>query len=464
MADPAETPVPAELREAAAACKRRISNQFMLVDPAGARTHVGGGPFTVTRKIDGLMVCAFFRDGALTLVGTGGRNHSSAPCASALAAAMGKAGVASATVVCELYATVAKGRPRVGYALSALADAGRADNLRLAPFDLQELDGAPWCPAGGYRETYAKLAGIFTDDAVRPVEMREAASIDDIEAIYAQWVEDEGAEGLVIHSDDSPIVWKLKPRHTIDAVVVGYTVTGLGIRDILFAVRHEDGEYRVAGATGGLAQEMRVGLLERLRALDAPSELVQVDSRGIAYKMVRPEIVVELSVGEFVAEDSSGKPKYNVLATFDGERGWVPSGRAPGVSLLRAVFERVRDDKAADPVSVRVSQITDICPFSGRGASAGALPKSTVLARRVFRKESAGKVMVQKFLVWQTNKEADPRYPAFVYHYTDYSSGRKDPLKRDIRISSDKAQIMSFFEADIAANVKKGWLEVGGKA
>ena len=66
--------------------------------------------------------------------------------------------------------------------------------------------------------------------------------------------------------------------------------------------------------------------------------------------------------------------------------------------------------------------------------------------------------MVQKYLLWKTNKEgADPRYPAYVYHFTDYSSGRAKPLDRAIRISSSREQLAALMDADIAANVKKGW-------
>lgn len=450
--------VPAELREAAIGFKRRISQQFMLLEPSALKDRIYGETFVVTRKIDGVMACAFYRNGTVTLVGSGGRNLSAAPCGEVLAAALQKAGVRSATVACELYAPVSKGRPRVSDVLAALADEKLIGNLRLAPFDLLELDGETWSPVG-YQETYSRLAKLFTAEAVRPVEMRTAKSKDDVEAVYSEWVDGEGSEGIVVRSE-APVIWKVKPRHSIDVSIIGYTVGDEGVRDMLFAVRSERGNYRILGSVGsGLTLELRQELLERLKKLDVASSLIQTDSRGVAFKMVKPTLVVELSIGEFVSEDSSGRPKYNVLAVFDKKSGWTSLGRSTGVSAFRIVFERIRDDKATDAVSVRESQVTDICPFVEQKTSIGALPKSSLLVRKVFKKESSGKLMVQKFLVWKTNKEADPRYPAFVYHYTDFSSGRKDPLKRDIRVSSDKAQIMSFLEADLAANIKKGWIE-----
>lgn len=69
-------------------------------------------------------------------------------------------------------------------------------------------------------------------------------------------------------------------------------------------------------------------------------------------------------------------------------------------------------------------------------------------------------MMVQKFVVWKTNKEQTGRFPAYVFHLTDFSAGRKEPLKRDIRVSSNKKQIVALAEEFVAAGVKKGWSEV----
>ena len=48
-------------------------------------------------------------------------------------------------------------------------------------------------------------------------------------------------------------------------------------------------------------------------------------------------------------------------------------------------------------------------------------------------------------------------YPAFVYHYTDYSPERKDPLKREVKVSSNKNDIERIFKIELEENVNKGW-------
>ncbi len=446
-----------EMQAEAADYKRRVAGLFMLVDGKNMKAKLSGKEFCVTRKIDGVMAYAVCRKGEAALIGSGGKDLSSAPCCKALAKAVKAAGIGEATFVAELYAPAEKGRPRVYDAVSALADAKKAKDLRLAVFDVVEIDGESF-KGVPYKTRYAKLAELFKDDAVRPVEMRTASSEHEVEDIYGEWVVGEGAEGIVVHSE-LPIVWKVKPRHTVDAAVIGFTVGDNGVRDLMFAVRHEDGKYQVFGVSGnGLDEGTRASLQEKLAVDAVESSFVQTDSRGIAYQMVTPTLVYEVSFGDLLSENSLGQIKYNPLLEFDG-KAWRPCGRTPGVTALMLSVDRLRDDKTVEPADIRLSQLSDICPFAERTAAA-ELPKSKLLRRKVFKKVAKDKVMLQKFVAWKTNKEADPRYPAYVFHYTDYSSGRKDPLKKDIRVAPTEAQITAIFDSFLAENVKKGWTEV----
>ena len=290
--------------------------------------------------------------------------------------------------------------------------------------------------------------------------MMTAESLEEVQTIYDEWVECQGAEGLVIHSD-SHIICKVKPRHTIDAVIVGYTTGDKGVRDLMMAARREDGLFQVfAVGSGGLSDEARLSLLERLSLQHVESQYILSDSRGIAYQMVKPEIVFELSVIELVAKGNDDKVRTNALLTFDEEKGWLMNGMTPGVSAFGLVFEREREDKSPTPSDIRISQLTDLCPFEEQQAAMGKLEKSELMERRVFRKISGDKIMLHKFLIWKTNKERTGRYPAYIFYHTDYSSGRKDILKRDMSYSSDEQQIRSILASEMESNIKKGWEEV----
>ena len=62
-------------------------------------------------------------------------------------------------------------------------------------------------------------------------------------------------------------------------------------------------------------------------------------------------------------------------------------------------------------------------------------------------------------LVWKTGKETkDPNFPAFVVHWTDYSQGRKDPLKREVRLAPNEKQAKGIGAEMIEKKIKKGWI------
>ena len=291
---------------------------------------------------------------------------------------------------------------------------------------------------------------------VSPVELRMAYSKDEVRGIFDEWVTGENAEGLVIHSE-SPIVWKLKPRHTIDAVIVGYSMEKEDIRNLLVAVREENGLFRIFGkCSSGLNEEKKAYLKEKL--IPEKSNYIHVDEQQFVFQMVKPEIVVELSVNELLGENFAGTLKKNQLLTL--ENGiWESRGNVPGVSALGMKIERFRPDKSSEISDIRCSQLSDLVPFPAALGQPDKLPESTLLDRRVFRKTSGSKVFIQKFLTWASNK-ADFGYGKYIFFHTDYSSDRKEPLKRDIKIADSIEKAREFMEKAIAENIKKNYIEI----
>ena len=445
-----------DLSQKAIDYKKNIAGKFMLVEGSKLRSRVAGTDFCVTRKIDGHLQVLFYKDGDAVLLNSRGIDKAGKlHCLDEAAECLKNTGVHEAVVAAELYMPREGGRPRCADVTSALADDTRRDQLCLAPFDIVSLDGKPF-EGLPYQETYKALSCIFKADAVCPVQMMHASSLDEVQAIYDEWVECDGAEGLVIHSD-SNIVSKVKSRHSIDAAIVGYTTGDLGVRNLMLSVRREDGLFQVfAVGSGSLSESDRASLSERLQTMEVESQYVLTDSRGIAYQMVRPEIVWEVSVIELVARGNDDKVRMNALVRFENGQ-WLHEGMTPGVSAFGLSFIRERADKTPSETDIRVSQLTDLCPFEEVQGIQGELAPSTILDRRVYRKISGDKVMLHKFLIWKTNKEATGRYPAYIFYHTDYSSGRKDILKRDMAYAPDETGIRRIFEAEILDNVKKGW-------
>ena len=441
--------------------KKNIASKFVLVEGAKLKQRIDGEHFYVTRKVDGHLQLLFYTEEQTLMLNANGKEKANnLTCIDIFTESLKQAGVKQAVIAAELYMPRQDGRPRCGDVATALADSNKRNELCLAPFDIVELDGEDW-NGEHYDKTHQRLCDIFQNEMVRPVDMRIAESTDEVKSIYEEWVEGEGAEGLVVHTD-SNIVWKVKPRHTIDAAVIGYTTGERGVRDLMMAVRREDGLFQMfALGSTGLSDEDRATVAQRLGELHVDSQYVLSDSRGIAYQMVRPQLVFEISVLELVARGNDDKIRMNPLLCYDENQGWLLEGTTPGVSVLGITFNQERADKQVNTVDIRLSQLTDLCPFEEpEGGSALSLQPSTLIERHVYKKVSGDKVMLHKFLLWKTNKEQSGSYPAYVLYHTDYSSGRKEIIKRDMMYSSDEQQIHELLANEIAANVKKGWEEI----
>ena len=443
--------------------KRTVAGTYMLVDGTKMMEKVTGEDFCMTKKLDGAMTVLFYSNGAVEAYSSNGNERPELPCTKEFGELCKSAGLKSATIAAELYATLSDtGRERVGDVATALADTKLQEKLHLAPFDILDLDDTPF-KAEHYKETLAKLNELFSGALVKPVEAKHGDK-GALQEAYTEWVENGGAEGLVVHNE-TPIVYKLKPRHTIDCAIIGYTLGedehAGGIRDIMVAVMTPEGQLHQFTTLGnGLTVSQRVEMLQKLEPLACISEYIETDSRGVAYQMVRPEIVAEISVIDLVSENSKGEAKMDMLLNYTAEAGYTVAARTPGVSAHSPVFERIRDDKSVNAADIRISQLTDLCPFSNqKPVVMTGLPKSEMIFRKIYTKGADLKFMIQKYVIWKTNKEQTGAFPAYVLHYTDYSVSRKEPLKRDIRVSNSKDQILQLCDEMIKSNVKKGWAE-----
>ncbi|MCL2317157.1 MAG: hypothetical protein FWC46_08765 [Actinomycetia bacterium] len=456
----AEAADPADAARAIA-YKRDVARTYIPLTPEQIDFRLGGTEFIVTRKYDGEMNVLFFDGQQAAIINRSGRVRTGLACVEDAAAALRAAGVKQAVVPSELYLDETDGRTRVFQVMGALADESRTGALRLAPFDLLELDGAAFSP-GSYADTHAALTRLFAAAAlVAPVQAKPCRTKAEVKDVYAAWVEQEGAEGLVVRTE-LPLVFKIKPRHTLDVAVVGYSESADdpdAVRTLLLALMPAPGEYQIIGRTGnGFGEDIKRDLLRTLSGLTVESSYIEADSNRVAFHMVRPQMVIELLVNDVLFDTLTGYIENPVLA-FEHDR-FVHKASVRGISVVSPVFVRVREDKTATAEDVRLSQIDDLAYVAPAALAAStALPASDLLRREVYVKEAGAKLMVLKFMAWRTNKPG-PVFPAYVFHLTNYSSDRKDPLQREVAISDDEAQIRAIFDASVEANVKRGWVRV----
>ena len=443
----------------AIAYRKELGKSFINLSSDQIDFRLGGSKYYVTRKYDGEMNVLFFDGGQAAIINRSGRIRIGLPCLEDAKNALESAGISQAVIPSELYVDETSGRTRVFNVLNALADPEKAATLKLAAFDILELAGSVFKP-DSYEETHAKISGIFTGAKLcHAVECEKCKSKGEVKEIYAKWVEDCGAEGLVVRTE-LPLVYKIKPRYTIDVVIVGYS-EGTGdangqIRTLLLAMMPKEDEYQIIGKTGnGFSAEAKAELLKRLEPLAIDSQYIETDSNHVAFRMIKPEIVVELMINDVLFETTTSFIENPILSLEGG--AYVRMGNVRGISVVYPIFVRYREDKKAVYDDVRLEQINEFSYIEPSDIKPqGELPPSVILKREVYKKESGGKLMVRKFIVWKTNKPA-PDYPDYVFHYTDFSSDRKEPLQRDVVISNDEAQIMAAFDQSIAENIKKGW-------
>ncbi|MEZ4461114.1 MAG: hypothetical protein R3E66_15605 [bacterium] len=347
-----------------------------------------------------------------------------------------------------------------------LGDDGLAKNLGFRAFDLLEEAGEDFLYRP-YEDRLTRLRALLGDGKRCGVVTTEEGERSEAKDHFHEWVDTGKFEGLVVRSEQG-ITYKVKPFVTIDAVVVAFGEREENgkpeVRELTVAVLRDDGTFHVLGSVGnGFGDGGRLDWHDRLSAIEMPSSFRMANREGTLCRFVKPEIIVEIKVSDLVDTDSRDLPVRRMTLGYDEKTGWSSVGTLPIVSLIHPVLVRERTDKVVDTANVGLDQIMAVVPFEGRAAKATPkdLSRSEVLKRGVWTKETKGNLAVRKYVAFATNKaEEDPNFPPYVVYFTDFSAGRKDPLKTEIRVTADRDMVNAYVESWIAENIKKGWDQV----
>ena len=359
----------------------------------------------------------------------------------------------------ELYLSKDGERTR-SFDMTAVLDE-KSENIHFAVFDILMLDGQE--VSMNIKELDEKLTSVFSGGKmVYPVHNSFVESRKDIAAQYKEIVEEGGHEGLVVRSLNGP-TYKVKPLITLDAVILGYS-EGDGsragmLKEFLVGLCIAKDQYLLLTKVGnGYSDDERKKLLKEFENKKVDSGYIEVSGSNVAFTMVAPNQVLEFSCLDVFGENSKGIISKMALSFKDGS--YSAMGKQPMASVIAPVYLKMRTDKKATTTDAGLSQITKVIALGGNDAEKVKLKNSEIISRAVYVKESKGMKMVRKFMVWKTNKEATGEYPAYVYHYTDFSATRKEMLKKEIKVSDSKKQIEEIFATELAENVKKGWEKV----
>src|SRR5690606_6194878 len=203
--------------------RRGMSARMLALDRTGAERRLPSGEYLASKKVDGEFAVLAFNGSETIMLNPGGTVRVGLPFMEEASVLLKEKGIGSALIAGEFYFSKTSGRSRV-HDVTRVARRPESvqalNQLKIAVFDLLEWYGES--AGGSYAEVWNTIKSTFhVDGKIHPVETVEIKSAKDLVKQFDVWVHQEGAEGVVARSDEAGI-FKVKPRFTLDVVVVGF--------------------------------------------------------------------------------------------------------------------------------------------------------------------------------------------------------------------------------------------------
>lgn len=354
LPDPAASPPP-EAREprlpgVAAALPDRLKPQLATLVEGVPRQ--ADPDWLYEMKFDGYRLLTRLDHGEVRLYTRNG--HDWAPKLPHLVAALRRMPLETAWLDGEIVMLADHGAPSF-QALQNAFDGERTGAILFYAFDLPYVTGRDLRgePLRVRRAVLARVMDAAGGDPLRLSDAFDAAPADLVASACRM-----GLEGIIAKRLSSPYVsrrsdnWiKLKCARRQEFVVVGYTDpqgARVGLGALLLAYHDEAGQLVYAGKVGtGFDDAGLAALRERLQALETRQASVKAGGGGRGTHWVRPELVAEVSFGE-----------------------WTESGH-----VRHSVFRGLRTDKPARAITREVAMTAGKTPGKATAKAAAKPPR-----------------------------------------------------------------------------------------
>jgi hypothetical protein len=424
-----------------------------------------------TTKVDGEGVFIYFersKNVCFCFNAPSGRVRINFPALDALEGVLRQSTVQKGLFRAELYLQeqIHDRRATIGDVLriSFSEDAGAIDKLKLAMLDVIMLDGKDLrANQSQFEQTWNLLGELFGSDPTAPYHRPSGAIVpeDQLLRLFAEKIA-AGEEGMVIRRLQRAETYKIKPRLSLDAVVIGYVAgefEGMyGVTSLLVAMNYpktDDSKtywQTLVRIGSGLSDEQRLQFLNLFSAIHVENPLTMTDNDGRTIQFVKPEYVVELSGEDLLTNvPGSDRPNLTQLMAWDGS-DYQFLGLYPCPRPTFATFTQLRLDKQVQNGGARLEQIINSPQLPQLQAIAPTETK--ILRREVYTK---GTDMVRKLVVVENSGEQT--IPYLVY-WTDFSSKRKEPLKVSVSYALSSTRAQELAEQLITENIVRGWKSV----
>ena len=443
-----------------------LSRSFKALVPADiSPRYAGVQRVHWSEKYDGEGVLFFYDEAveAFTFAAPSGRARIGLTALQDAANALKKKGIKKALFRGELYLPTEKGKPRLGIAgvthASFSSEKGAADALRLALFDILMLSGKDQREdAGTFEVEWNTLADIFGEDCSQSVHRARGGwcAGNEVEKKFEQ-VLAEGGEGIVVRNEKERDFSKIKPRLTIDAAIMGYVEGSfdgkIGVRNLLVGLTYPENAGKtvyqsLARIGSGLDDKTSVDLLAKLQGLKVAPPVLLNDSEGREVHFVKPGLIVEVEGEDWIYQRTDGRPVRSQAFSWNEKNEWIYAGVGPCPRLVFPVFAKIREDKSIGAGGARIAQALENATLPPEPVE---LSEPEMVERQVYRK---GKDAVRKFILAKRGGEDTLPY---IIIYTDFSAGRKEPLKVSTEYAYTEERARKLFDAAMKENVKKGW-------
>ncbi|CUJ28604.1 DNA ligase D [Achromobacter xylosoxidans] len=279
-----------------------------------------GDDWIYEMKFDGYRLLARLRDGQVRLYTRNG--HDWGPKLPHLVRALQRLPLPDAWIDGEIVMLADNGAPSF-QALQNAFDGERTDGILFYAFDLPYVTGRDLRqePLRVRRAVLARVMEAAGGDPLRFSEAFDAAPADLVASACKM-----GLEGIIAKRLSAPYVsrrsdsWvKLKCARRQEFVIAGYTDpkgARVGLGALLLAYHDEDGGLVYAGKVGTGFDDMGLAALQRrLSALETERPAVKAAGIGRGVHWVRPELVAEVSFGEWTASGHVRHPVFRGLRT-----------------------------------------------------------------------------------------------------------------------------------------------------
>jgi hypothetical protein len=454
------------LMSVAAQYEQSVIRKMTMLPEAKASTQFSGTALVmVSEKYDGEGVFIYFEKNKelFCFNAPSGRARYGFNALTALGSRLEKS-VDKALLRAELYLPPVNGKRRSSSDVTRTSFSGDTESVgefRLAVIDIIMLNGANYA-AKPFTVVWKELQEMLPFDSNAVVHAVEGF-IESENTVLPRYrrIIDKGGEGVVVRRLDTTEFFKIKPRKSIETVIIGYVEDdyefGRGVASLLTAVSYSDTSpettthtFQITARVGsGFTDLQRAELLEFLEKIQMRAPISLTDSAGRVIKFVQPSLIAEITYEDLLPESDRETPNKSQLITFSQDSGYQYIGLSAFPRLSFATFLKIREDK-----SVSDADINQL--ISGRKKpeplQSDALIEPKIIRREVYRKGE----MVRKLVVLNTS--SSKRNLTLIY-WIDYSAKRKDPFKSEIYVAFTPERIDEICNRLISENVVKGWVK-----